>query len=248
MTIEIGIIKFLNSYPFWYNSSENPLQHVTYASPTELSNLFKAKTLVCSMISSHCYINMNLSDIELLPYVIAGNPKTNSTFLVLQHDTSKEDIQTIQLPTNSLTTSHLTKVCCHHFFHINPHYSHSDIIDTNKPFVIIGDEALRLDQSKYYVIDLAELWFQETGLPMCFGVWAKYKNINTSEIESAINQNIDLFFSKIASFTQDISDSQKLSKNTLTEYFEGLSYRLNESHIKSLELFKSLQSGIHVHA
>jgi predicted solute-binding protein len=245
MTNKIGIIEFLNSYPFWYNEvTQTPSEHL-FSSPPDLSSKFKSNLLSVSMISSQCYINMSDNDIDLLPFVIAGNPKTNSTFLVLSHDTSKDDIHTIQLPKNSLTTSELVKISCHHFFHIFPEFVCVDSINNNLPFVIIGDDALKIDHSKYHVIDLAELWFQQTGLPMCFGVWAKYKQINTTKLESLLDDNLQTFFLNIDTFTKAISHSVGIPNTVLYSYYKGMSYRLNDTHIKSLKLFKSLQQGVH---
>ena len=218
-----------------------------FSSPSDLSKKFQSKQLSVSMISSQCYINMSENEIDLIPYVIAGNPKTNSTFLVLPHDTTKDDIHTIQLPNNSLTTSQLTKISCHHFFHIFPDFIYIDSVNYNLPFVVIGDDALRIDHSKYYVIDLAELWFQQTGLPMCFGVWAKYKATDTSGLESQLDRNLESFFTNIEVITDTISNKVGIPKSMLLSYYSGLSYRLNEKHTKSLSLFKSLQQGIHEH-
>ena len=57
--------------------------------------------------------------------------------------------------------------------------------------LIIGDPALRIEPSllPYHSLDLGEEWFDITGLPMVFAVWAARQGVNTAGVSAAFRDS-----------------------------------------------------------
>jgi chorismate dehydratase len=92
--------------------------------------------------------------------------------VVLVHDRPLEQIRTIALDRESLTSVHLLKLLCRRFFRIDPRFVDQGAQADAELW--IGDQAIRerAVHPDRPVIDLGEAWREYAGLPFVFAVWA----------------------------------------------------------------------------
>lgn len=99
--------------------------------------------------------------------------------------------------------------------------------------VVIGDRALSLQNKHAYVYDLAEAWWQWTGLPFVFAAWIANKPLST-EFVAAFNAANALGLQHI----QEIVAAHPFPDYDLYDYFtKKIHYELTEEKMKGLRLF-----------
>jgi chorismate dehydratase len=79
------------------------------------------------------------------------------------------------LDPQSRTSNNLAQVLLKNFWKINPELVNHDQADA---FVQIGDRTFGKKEQFPYSYDLAQEWFNFTGLPFAFAVWASNKPIS----------------------------------------------------------------------
>lgn len=132
---------------------------------------------------------------------------------------------------------------------LNPVYDISSAPHTGESFLLIGDEALRyrkLNNGKK-AYDLANLWYQNTGLPFVFALWIVRREITNSENElypKYIQLKDRLLYArkKCREYFSEMLKNYYL-RDFMTEeeilYYwqENMDYELTEKHKESLNLF-----------
>lgn len=91
--------------------------------------------------------------------------------------------------------------------------------------LIIGDPALRLDpaelrNSGYHVADLGEEWFDLTGLPMVFAVWAGPRQLVTEELEKAFVESYRFGRNHIEDIVRSEHEARGVTVEAAREYFD----------------------------
>jgi chorismate dehydratase len=119
---------------------------------------------------------------------------------------------------------------------------------------LIGDLALYAEHSENYSYqyDLGEMWFEMTGLPMVFGLFARQKNL-TSEKIAQVDQLIrDCHYSvKKSSENMDLlvetaHGLTKLPEDKLKEYYACLEYNFSHRHQSGLSLFQEMTAKMKI--
>lgn len=135
-------------------------------------------------------------------------------------------------------------------------------------FLCIGDDALKakkfvtgenqiknsglqtLNSELFYIYDLGDLWFKNTGLPFVFALWILRKDSLKEKPELINRFNQDLDKSKILAkkHLYEIAYELKplllerhgllLTEEEIFSYWKGISFDFNDEHKKGLELFR----------
>lgn len=106
------------------------------------------------------------------------------------------EIRTLATDAGSRSSVMLCRIILKHRYNVEPAHRMSmpadldAMLDAADASLIIGDPALRMDPEAlrakgYYVADLGQEWFDLTGLPMVFAVWAGKPSLVTPEFEQA---------------------------------------------------------------
>jgi chorismate dehydratase len=117
---------------------------------------------------------LHIQDYHIISnYCIGANGAVDSVFIFSNKPIA--EIKTLQLDPQSRTSNHLAKVLLKNFWKINPEFVDHDQADA---FVQIGDRTFGKKEQFLYPYDLAQEWFNFTGLPFAFAVWASNKPIS----------------------------------------------------------------------
>ena len=104
--------------------------------------------------------------------------------------------------------------------------------------LLIGDPALRADTRGFRVYDLAEQWFEMTGLPFVFAFWAVRPGVRLPEGTPPFVASRKLGLESIPDIAREESVKLGLPESMLEEYLrENIHYDLGPGEIRSLWLF-----------
>jgi chorismate dehydratase len=102
----------------------------------------------------------------------------------------------------------------------------------------------------FYIYDLGDLWYRNTGLPFVFALWIARKDSfsqkaqvlkrlirDLQKAKTSARQNFDTIAVALRPLLLD-RYSLDITEEELISYWKGISYELTEEHKKGLELFR----------
>ena len=194
-------------------------------------------------------VDLGLVPIAVLPqlkeyhiisdYCIGAKGKVNSVLLL--SDVPLNEIEEVYLDYQSKTSINLTRILAKKVWNINPKWKNAEKGYENKisgktAGVIIGDRTFNLAKEYKYKYDLAEEWFNYTGLPFAFACWVSNKVLSTTFINE-LNEALSMGVRHISDAVTQ-SNPNQLSKKTLLNYLTNdIDYNLDEEKRKSIKLF-----------
>jgi chorismate dehydratase len=242
--IKISAVSYLNTKPFIYG-----LQNSSLVNRIDLS-LDTPSDCAIKLISGK-------ADIGLVPVVVIPEIKTAEIIshfcigaegavgsVLLVSDVPLNEIESILLDYQSMTSVALIKILAKNHWNINPVFINAEPgyerkIADRIAGVIIGDRALQQKKNYAYVYDLALAWFEYTGLPFVFACWVSNKKIPDdflqqfeSALASAVSQ-LDHFILMNPAILNLYSDASFYLKNQIR-------YSFDEPQKKGLALFLSM--------
>lgn len=251
-TIRLGQVSFINCLPFNYalkkyleesqiNESKYDFK-CTAAPPSTLNTKLYQKELDLAPVSSFEYL-LHKDSYKLVPnYSISSHSSVDSVLFLSKIPIS--DLDTIYLTNKSASSVALLKILLNKKYglkSLNYKVENKLIDQVTENKLLIGDDALIQSQEDYpIVLDLGKEWFEFTGLPMVFGVWAYNKEFDFS------NELNDLFVNLKQDglnkyFPDVIIESyikSGISKDILKKYFANLNFDFTKKHQESLELYE----------
>lgn len=114
--------------------------------------------------------------------------------------------------------------------------------------LLIGDSALRIDRSKYSVIDLAEVWHNATGKPFVFAFWAIRKEAlsqygDAGRLCSIFQESRDRGLQHISEIATEWAPKLNIGEAEIGSYLtSSINYSLNQAAAEGLCLFFDLAS------
>lgn len=173
--IKVSAVSYTNSKPFVYG-----LMHSGILDQIELS-LDVPSDCASKLIENKVDIGLvpvaallHVKDYQIISnYCIGANGAVDSVFIFSNKPI--REIKTLQLDPQSRTSNNLAQVLLKNFWKINPKFVDHDQADA---FVQIGDRTFGKKEKFLYPYDLAQEWFNFTGLPFAFAVWASNKPIS----------------------------------------------------------------------
>ena len=177
-------------------------------------------------------------------YCIGAKGAVRSVLLCSQVPLS--EIDTLLLDYQSITSVQLIKILCHTFWHINPKFESTKPgfetqIRRNTAGLIIGDRALQTSNLYKYKFDLAEAWYEMTGLPFVFACWVSIKKIDSKVVNSfskALQWGLNNRAKLIQELAQEVWDYELLN-DYLTR---NISYTLEGKMKQGMKLFLKMIS------
>jgi chorismate dehydratase len=251
--IRIGEISYLNCTPIFSmlrGRFADPDYRFVRGTPAELNQRLRNGEIDICPSSSIEYARNPASYLILPGVSIASTGAVKSVLLFSPLPLEELDGAEIVLTGESETSVVLLKIllACRYAF-TNSFRSASGAeqacIAGSKPLLLIGDRALQAALARHngYVYDLGELWFEFTGLPFVFALWLVRST--AVEKESAAfrllaerlvlaKQFARAGFAAIAAVTVR---HDWISEEFLLDYWQTISYELNEKHQEGLQLF-----------
>ena len=182
--LRVGKVSFINTLPIFFPLENGAVRHdfqIIDGTPVELNGLLAAGKLDLGLVSSVEY-GRRFEKYLLLPDLsISCKTEVCSVLLLSRLALEELNSQEILLTPKSDTSVALLKLLLSHRFAVQPcyrvadyHVSGSRWPDGSAAILAIGDDALRLRNNPEVklALDLGEAWYEWTGHPFVFAVWA----------------------------------------------------------------------------
>jgi chorismate dehydratase len=172
--IKVSAVSYTNSKPFVYGIMHSGILDQIDLSldiPSVCANKLIENQVDIGLVPVAALLH--IKDYQIISnYCIGARGKVDSVFIFSNKPI--QEIRTLQLDAQSRTSNNLSKVLLKYHWKINPELVNSELADA---FVQIGDRTFSNRDHYPYQYDLATEWFNFTGLPFVFAVWASNKPI-----------------------------------------------------------------------
>jgi chorismate dehydratase len=135
------------------------------------------------------------------------------------------EIQTLSADSSSRTSVELARVILDRRYGARPviarHAPEVDaMLETADAALVIGDPALRIDPAarKEQVYDLGSEWWELTGLPMVFAVWAGRQEVATEQVREALLGSCRWGRERIEEIVEAESRARRFAPDLVREY------------------------------
>lgn len=244
MTLRIGIVKYINAFPFYLPYRLGELKSPStfqFGIPSQVNTWFREGTIDLALTSCTEYFDSHCKGLP--SYGIAAQNEILSVNLYLRTSLNKARIGVTH---HSATSVSLLKVLCRFFWKATP-----DLIpfDRQKPLeeyggiLLIGDEALsKSTLPGYETVDLGKAWNEATSLPFVFALFSQKENrkLPEEEIEAALQWSEN----NRALLVSEAEKQSGLPPSLINRYYDLCRYRLREQEREGLYLFQTLRERV----
>ncbi|NUO09941.1 MAG: menaquinone biosynthesis protein [Candidatus Brocadia sp.] len=239
--LRLGIVPYMNAKPLIYELNQ-------HADSIELS--FEVPSLLPSMLNND---QIDVAIIPSIEYFRSGNYAIIPDISISSYGTVEsvkifskvaiQNIRTAALDKNSLTSCALTKIILREQYHLSPHYTQwngqYDISGTHADAVLlIGDNAMKITDDEYITLDLGQAWFEYTGLPFVYAVWAVKKDRRIPGINKLLKTAKEAGIRSVWELATTESHRLRLPQERCLNYLiNSIRYNLGKEEIKGLQTF-----------
>ena len=193
--LRVCAVSYLNTTPLVWGMLHGPqrgLFDLEFRIPAVCADRLAAGQADIGIVPS---FELTRQDLEIIPGAgIACHGPVRSILLISSRPAS--EIRTLAADSSSRTSVELARVILARKFGARPRlFAHPPDIENMlrqaDAALVIGDPALRLDPARlpYHVYDLGAEWYEMTGLPMVFAVWAGRPGVVSSEVAKAFRES-----------------------------------------------------------
>lgn len=161
------------------------------------------------------------------------------------------EIRTVALDEGSRTSAALTKVLLYHRHGIRPVTTQLPINDaaeemTTDAVLLIGDRAMQACLPGFeYAYDLAQEWYEWTGLPFVFAVWAVRPGVDLRGVDAGLRASRDHGLRRVGHIAWREAPGLKLDAGMCRRYLSNiLSFDLGEAELAGLRRFHELAAEL----
>lgn len=254
--LRLGRIRYLNTLPFYHglvsSSGKNGFElEEKSGSPTEINQKIRERKIDVAPISSLEYLN-HQEKYLLFPDLCIGSRDFSTSVLLLSHERVEGlNGATISLSKESLSAATLLKILLKFKFKFQNHFrvepsNPTEMLTHSKACLVIGDDALFFRPQEFvFKTDLSEAWWDWTGLPFCFSLWA----VRRAHYEEHPKEVHRLYRRLKSNLEKNLEDLEKLLREglgmtladerfpTVFGYLFNLNYHLDPPMQEGLELF-----------
>jgi predicted solute-binding protein len=189
-------------------------------------------------------------DLEVIPGTgIACHGPVRSILLISSRPAG--EIRTLAADASSRTSVELARVILARKFGARPRFfAHQPDLEAMlrqaDAALIIGDPALRIDPARlpYHVYDLGAEWWEMTGLPMVFAVWAGRRGIVNGEIADAFRASCRYGRERLEAIVASEAARREFAPELVREYLtRHIVHELTDRDYDGMELFLEYARG-----
>ncbi len=240
--LKIGVVPYMNAKPFIYGFQEKADKiDIVYGVPSVLPEMLDNGELDIISMPSAGYFRS--TGYEIIPgSSIASDGLVESVKLFIKAP-SIEKIRTVALDKDSLTSCVLTKIILWKKYGLKPEYI---VLDDKRKiyneyadaFLVIGDDAMKVREDGFIVLDLGQEWKELVGLPFVYAIWVAKSG---SKLQGLSKLLIDAKECGLE-FVDKIADAEAgrliMGKERCLWYLrESIKYNLGEQEIRGLKSF-----------
>ncbi|MCM2674334.1 menaquinone biosynthesis protein [Alkalicoccobacillus plakortidis] len=258
MTLRIGEIEYANIQPFFDKLDRPQLVaegfQLTTDVPSRINQKLAGGSVDLAGISSFSYAQ-HAEDYSILPDLsVSSKGEVRSLYLFSKVPIDQLNEKGVALTASSATTVHLLKIILLSFYELNVQYhtmkpNLDEMLLTHDAALLIGDDAIRAARTanNLYMYDLGELWYQHTGLPMSYAVFAVRNEVlstHENELEKIYQALVNSKQLSESNQYQDLSKRFTLKQGGTFDfwqsYFQNLWYHFNEENKRGLLYYYKL--------
>jgi len=190
--IRIGAVNYLNSKPLIFDLEKlAPEAELTLDVPSRLADLLQEGSLDVALIPVIEYFRAGTYTIVRDLAIVSRGPVLSVT---LFSRVPWSEIRSVALDAGSRTSAALTQIVLRHRYKMRPEILplllDQRVEDVYADAVLlIGDRAMRACLPGYvHAFDLGQEWFDWTGLPFVYAVWAVREGVDLGPVESALHE------------------------------------------------------------
>src|SRR5258706_11099192 len=247
----ISAISFLNTAPLMWDF-EHPAvgeqYDITYTIPSLCAEALRAGTADIGLIPAVTYLS--IPDLVIVPDVaIAAKGAVRSILLVSK--SPLEQVRTVAADTSSRTSVALCDVLFRRWFPAQPSGERvrqftpqapdlDGMLAQHDAALLIGDSALRVDQTRYLALDLAADCRAMTGKPFVFAFWAVRAPIASAEMIDHFRDSRDhgLLPASLDAIARQWAPRVGISEADVRSYLtENICFDLDQETLAGLHLF-----------
>ena len=241
--LRIGVVAYLNSRPLarglerWRADGRFEL---VYLPPAQVADELAAGRLDVGLLPS--IELLRIPGLSVIPgLAIAATHEVRSVLLVSK--VPIREVRRVALDLNSRTSVALVRLVLQERYGVRPEFSGAapeleTMLATSDAALVIGDPALHVDRSRYVVLDLAGEWFELTGLPFVFAVWAARDGVDLGAVGELLRASYELGRSELEAIVDEAARDAGLPPAVLADYYvRNLRFETGEAERAGLEEF-----------
>lgn len=239
--LRIGVVPYMNAKPLIYTlTQQTDSVELLFEVPSLLPEMLNNDHIDVAIIPSIEYFrNGNYAIIPNISLSSLGTVESVKIFSKVPI----QNIRTAALDKSSLTSCTLTKILFKEYYHLSPQYTswnnQYDISHTDTDAVlIIGDNAMRAIDNGYFTLDLGQAWFEYTGLPFVYAIWAVKKTHRMPDINILLQSAKECGMKLVKTIAADESQRLRFPYEKCLNYLtNSMKYNLGKNEIKGLQTF-----------
>ncbi|WZY01699.1 menaquinone biosynthesis protein [Bacillus sp. FSL W7-1360] len=252
MALKVGEIHYANMRPFFEYIDRNKCrtEGMTFIRdvPAQVNEHLATGAVDVAAISSFSY-GMHANEYVLLPDLcVSSAGAVHSLLLFSKVPLPSLSGNKVALTTSSETTVHLLKLILKQFYQVDVTYQLMrpqlrEMLRDHEAALLIGDDAIvaRAQSIAPYVYDLGELWYQWTGLPMTYALFAVRKAVayEKSTLVSALYKQFRESYTEArtnvyAQLSKKMATNHRVARPFWQQYFRDLCYEWSAPQQKGL--------------
>jgi chorismate dehydratase len=227
--LRVGAVSYLNTKPLIFGlQSLAPLLRVQVAPPAELALGLREGRLDVALVPVLEYFSR--PDYGLISEsAICGDGRVRSVLLFSR--VPIEQVRSVSLDPESLTTNALLRVLCRRRFAIepecvarSPQSDPSVILERGETdaAVVIGNLALAMSGHFEHEYDFGQEWWHLTGLPFVFAVWAVRPGTEVGDLPEVLRQSLRLGLAHLELIANDAARTLGLDPGLCLNYLRAM--------------------------
>jgi chorismate dehydratase len=253
--LRVGKVNFINTLPVFYPLESGAIKHdfeIIADTPAALNALLATDQIDLGVVSSIEY-GRNFDKYLLLPDIsISCKSRVCSVLLLSTVPLQQLHDQEILLTPKSHTSIALLKLLFSRKYEITPHYRVTDYHMDDSPWpdgakavLAIGDDALRLQKNPAVTLtlDLGAAWYEWTGHPFVFAVWALRHGSLTKrdgqlhQAHATLLEARDYGLNHLEDIATAVGQCSWFSRQECVQYLKTIEYDLDSAKQAGLRLF-----------
>ncbi|MGD0341062.1 MAG: menaquinone biosynthesis protein [Bacteroidales bacterium] len=244
--IRISAVNFANTYPFMYGLTETG---------------FDRKVILTTDHPADCAANLVTGKVDIGLIPVAALPSLKESYIItdfclgaygrvrtvmLLSNCSFDKIKKINLDFRSRSSVNLAKILAKNSWEREFTWNNTadgfDFINIpgDEANVLIGDRCFEYENKFQYRIDLAEEWYNFTGLPFAFACWTSNKRLDDKflkEFNDALAEGVN----NIPAVVEKYGKTGTIRGNDLLIYLtKNMNFDLNDDKRKAIKLYLDL--------
>lgn len=243
--LRLGAVSYLNSRPLVEKLRDCvPQAEISLDFPSRLANRLRERQLDAALIPSIEFFR--IPDLRISSDAcVAARGEVLSVRLFCR--TSPGQVQRLALDDGSRTSATLARIILAEHFGAFPKteqlsLAHGLQDSTADAVLLIGDRAMHEPVGDFNcVIDLGEFWYEWTGLPFVFAIWAVHEDCATESLAMSLSRARDEGVKLSKKIAAEQAPLIGISESTAFQYLtKNLHYRLSSAERSGLRLFHEL--------